>query len=84
MNRRTFLKFSGGASLVGLWPRGLVVPSRIRRVRPSDAGWPSPAAWKRLNDSVDGNLIRVEFPINTALPADIKNPYYIGDSPGLT
>jgi FAD/FMN-containing dehydrogenase len=84
MNRRTFLKYSGGASLVGLWPRSLVVPSRIRRVRPSDPGWPSPQAWKRLNDSVDGNLIRVEFPINTALPSNIKNPYYIGDSPGLT
>jgi hypothetical protein len=84
MNRRTFLKFSGGASLVGLWPRSLVIPSRIRRVRPSDPGWPSPQSWQRLNDSVDGNLIRVEFPINTALPSNIKNPYYIGDSPGLT
>jgi FAD/FMN-containing dehydrogenase len=95
MNRRTFLKFSGGASLLGLWPRSLVAPLPIRRVRPSDSGWPSPASWRRLNDAVDGNLVSVDFPINAcvsapgsaecrALFANLKNPYYIGDTPGLT
>jgi FAD/FMN-containing dehydrogenase len=64
-------------------------------VRPSDSGWPSKEAWKRLNDAVDGNLIPVEFPINAclsssqsadckALFANVKNPYYIGDNPGIT
>jgi hypothetical protein len=38
----------------------------IRR-RPSDANWPSQAAWKRLNDEVDGNLIPVEFPIEACV-----------------
>ena len=65
------------------------------RRRPSDANWPSPAAWKRLNDEVDGNLIPVEFPIEACvkdtgsaacqnLLNNIHNPYYIGDQPGLT
>lgn len=66
----------------------------IRR-RPSDANWPSQAAWKRLHDEVDGNLIPVEFPIDACvkdvgsascqnLLNNIHNPYYIGDQPGLT
>src|SRR6202451_1752450 len=95
MNRRSFLKASGAVSLSGLWPRGAFASPAIRRVRPSDAGWPSEAAWKRLNQAVDGNLIRVDFPISTCLSSseradgktlfeNLKNPYYIGDSPGLT
>lgn len=67
----------------------------FRRRRPSDADWPSKAAWKRLHDEVDGNLIPVEFPLEACienanssacknLTASIRNPYYIGDQPGLT
>ena len=95
MNRRTFLKTSGAASLSPLWPRGAFGSSAIRRVRPSDPGWPSKEAWKRLNDAVGGNLIRVDFPINACLSSaqsadcktlftNVKNPYYIGDNPGIT
>jgi FAD/FMN-containing dehydrogenase len=71
------------------------VGAGIRRRRPSDANWPSTAAWKRLNDEVDGNLIPVEFPIEACVKDtgsagcqnlfnNIHNPYYIGDQPGLT
>jgi len=71
------------------------VGAGTRRRRPSDANWPSPAAWKRLNDEVDGNLIPVEFPIDACVKDrgsascqnlfnNIHNPYYIGDQPGLT
>src|SRR5271156_216186 len=95
MNRREFLKASGAASLFGLRPRRLFASTAIRRVRPSDPGWPSKEAWKRLNDAVDGNLIQVDFPINAcrslsgstdckSLFANLKNPYYIGDNPGIT
>ena len=70
------------------------VSVRTRR-RPSDADWPSPAAWKRLKDEVDGNLLPVEFPIEACIKDagstgcqdlfnNIHNPYYIGDQPGLT
>ncbi len=95
MNRRTFVKLSSSASLLALLPRTLPTPSGMRRVRPSDPGWPSPESWRRLKDAVDGNLFAVDFPINAcvaapegaecqALFSNLKNPYYIGDTPGLT
>ena len=102
MDRRTFLKQSAkGPILSALAARtGLFCPpafasSTFRRRRPSDANWPSKAAWKTFNDEVDGNLIPVEFPIDAcmqdvgsagckSLIANIKNPYYVGDQPGLT
>ena len=95
MNRRTFLKGSGAASLVTLWPHNLSANPAIRRVRPSDPGWPSKNAWKSLHDAVGGNLMSVESPINACLSSpdsadckslfvNIKNPYYIGDNPGVT
>ena len=75
-------------------PTAARVPAGMRR-RPSDANWPSQAAWKRLHDEVDGNLIPVEFPIEACvkdagsaacqnLLDNIHNPYFIGDQPGLT
>jgi FAD/FMN-containing dehydrogenase len=95
MNRRAFLKTSGAAALLPLSPRGLFASSVSRRQRPSDAGWPSKEAWKGLNDAVGGNLIPVDFPIATCrsepdsaeckkLFENLKNPYYIGDQPGVT
>jgi FAD binding domain/Berberine and berberine like len=95
MDRRTFLTRSGLTAFLPLWPPGLFAGKAFRRRRPWDADWPSKAAWKRLNDDVDGNLIPVEFPIDACIKdadgtacknliADIKNPYYIGDQPGLT
>ncbi|MFZ0641163.1 MAG: FAD-binding oxidoreductase [Candidatus Acidiferrales bacterium] len=95
MDRRTFLKRSGLAALMPLWPRDVFGGATFRRRRPSDADWPSKAAWKRLNDAVDGNLIPVEFPLDACIKdvgsaacknliTNIKNPYYIGDQPGVT
>ena len=95
MDRRTFLKAS---SLIALAPRWLSFASAkrgFRRVRPSDADWPTVSAWKRLGEAVEGNLIPVEFPLDACikdvegagckdlLPM-LKNPYFIGDQPGLT
>jgi FAD/FMN-containing dehydrogenase len=65
------------------------------RVRPNDPGWPSPQAWKRLNEEVEGNLIPIDFSVSGCtsssqgqecadLFANLRNPYYIGDTPGLT
>jgi len=89
------LKASGAVSISHLWPRSAFASPAIRRVRPSDPGWPSKEAWKRLNEAVGGNLVQVDFPINActsssqsgdckALFANLKNPYYIGDNPGVT
>src|SRR5579864_2463420 len=95
MNRRAFLKAIGSAALLPILPRGLSASTNFRRRRPSDAAWPSQSAWKKLNDAVGGNLIPVDFPISLLktdpagdaarrLSKDLKNPYYIGDQPGLT
>ena len=94
MNRRAFLKAIGMASLIPILPRRLwAAVTNFSRRRPSDAAWPSPAAWKQLNEAVGGNLIPVNFPLSASDPAaaaatlsskNLKNPYYIGDQPGLT
>jgi len=94
LNRREFLKTSG-ASLLPLLPRGPFASPPIRRARPSDPVWPSKEAWKHLNEAVGGNLIPVDFPMNACMSssqsadcktlfANLKNPYYIGDNPGIT
>src|SRR5213592_248681 len=57
MHRRSFLTrllLGGLAFLVRKnWLVGAEVPKGlIRRVRPSDADWPSAAEWQKLNDAV--------------------------------
>lgn len=95
MDRRTFLKQASLTALLPLWPPSLAVGKTFRRRRLSDANWPSGMAWKQLNTEVDGNLSRVEFPIEACIKdaegtacsnliANIKNPYFVGDQPGLT
>ena len=95
MDRRAFLKRSGLAALLPLWHRSSFAAEKFRRRRPSDPDWPSLSAWKKLHEEVDGNLIPVDFPLGACLKdveseacknlaANIKNPYFIGDQPGLT
>lgn len=66
-----------------------------RRVRPGDPGWPSAESWDRLNQEIGGRLIKVQSPLaacqNAPASAEcgevfrkLKNPFYIGDEPGLT
>jgi hypothetical protein len=96
MNRRAFLKAVGAAALIPVLPRRVVAASaNFSRRRPSDAAWPSEAAWKQLNEAVGGNLIPVEFPLSVLkndpdsdaaklLLKNIRNPYFVGDQVGLT
>ncbi len=75
--------------------RGAVAQSPARRVRPGDSSWPTETDWSKLKRVVEGRLIRIEPPF-AACPKDpngaacleilnrLKNPYYIGDQPGLT
>ena len=95
MNRRSFLKAVGSAALLPILPRRLSASTNFSRRRPADAAWPSQSAWKQLNDAVGENLIPVEFPLSVLktdpegaaaqlLAKNLRNPYYIGDQPGLT
>ncbi len=65
------------------------------RVRPGDPGWPSSSEWEGLRHRVEGQLIAVQWPLDAcrtdpdgdachALFRELKNPYFIGDSPALT
>jgi hypothetical protein len=95
MNRREFLKAVGSAALLPLSTQPVSAASSVGRCRPSDPEWPSNAEWGRLNDAVGGRLIPVEFPLSVlktdaTTPAaeqlwhNLKNPYFIGEQPGLT
>src|SRR5476649_712210 len=95
VDRRTSLKALLSSAIVPILPNSLLAATNFRRVRPSDASWPSPSAWKQLDNAVGGNLIPVKFPLSV-LKSDptgdaakqfsevVRNPYYIGDQPGLT
>ncbi|MGC9991756.1 MAG: FAD-binding protein [Candidatus Cybelea sp.] len=89
------LKASGSAAVLLLMPGKLPASTSFARRRPGDALWPSKAAWKRLNSEVGGNLIPVTFPLDACkarsesaecaeLFKNLRNPYYIGDTAGLT
>ena len=69
--------------------------SAASRLRPHDQGWPSASEWEGLRQAVDGQLIAVQSPLDScradpdgdacnALFKELKNPYFIGDSPALT
>jgi len=70
-------------------------PMPLHRVRPGEPAWPSAAMWDKLKQQVGGRLSPVEFPLAAcessfdsaacqAVVKNIKNPYYVGDQPGLT
>ncbi|HXW83605.1 MAG TPA: FAD-dependent oxidoreductase [Candidatus Binataceae bacterium] len=95
MNRREFLKAVGSAALVPMLPRSLAAGTTFSRSRPGGPGWPSESAWKQLNETVGGNLIPVNFPLSILktdpdsaeakeLLKNLRNPYFVGDQPGLT
>ena len=95
MTRKQFLKALGAAALPRVSPAQALAATRFQRRRPADPTWPSRSAWQQLNKTVGGNLIPVSFPLATLatdptsaaarqLMQDLRNPYYIGDEPGLT
>jgi FAD/FMN-containing dehydrogenase len=105
MNRRKFLR---QAAVLPVFPAlspllaklGLKAPRAasskpFRRVRPTDADWPSPEKWARLREQVGARLIPVTSPLApckdapgsaacTARLEDMKNPWFIADEAGAT
>jgi FAD/FMN-containing dehydrogenase len=62
----------------------------MRRVRPTNPGWPKPAEWSRLNEAVGRNLIKPHALFAacgrapdgvacTDVEKSIRNPFYVGD-----
>jgi FAD/FMN-containing dehydrogenase len=97
MKRREVLQT---LALMPLLPVGGPAPAAAklprRRVRPGQRDWPNPEEWRRLNEAVGGRLLLVRSPLQQCLSAapggaactqlfgELRNPYYIGDEPGLT
>jgi len=94
MNRRELLKAALAIPfLPGVVAGGIgsaLAGSSFTRVRPGQAGWPSPAQWDELRRAVGGRLLQPQSPFTASKAAceealkHIKNPFYIGDQPGLT
>ena len=94
MNRRQLLR-AAGAAPVAMSLSPWVQAATTTRVRPSDAGWPTEAQWARLGREVEGRLAPVVSPLAACignapgaacapLLASLKNPYFLGDTVGLT
>ena len=99
MDRRTLLKHLASLPLLSALEPCMsfaeATPRTKSRVRPGDPRWPTAASWDKLKQHVGGNLIAVDFPLQAcesgpqspaceALWKDLSNPFFIGDTPGLT
>ena len=99
VSRRRVLKSIAGLPFAGgfaLRPRASIgATASVTRVRPGDPGWPSDAEWTGLSRDVGGRLVKVQSPITACVgrisdecaalfKTGLKNPYFIGDEPGLT
>jgi FAD/FMN-containing dehydrogenase len=90
LRRRGLLAASAALGLSAAFRNTRAAP--LRRVRPGDPGWPSPTQWDALRQQTNGRLMAVQSPLTTcettpatcgALFKELKNPYFIGDEPGL-
>lgn len=96
MDRRALLVSAGAIALAASPLEAAVrTPSRYRRVRPPEAAWPGPEAWKGLGQRVGGRLVEVRSPFAECavdpggatcaeLFRNLRNPYFIGDDVALT
>jgi hypothetical protein len=86
MRRRHFLGIGlslTGAALLHAEPARAAA---VSRVRPGMPGWPTNADWASLNRAVGGRLAPVTLPdfADPTVHKLLKDPFSIGDQPGLT
>jgi len=111
MQRRTVLKALAGLPLAsrlgGFAPASTSAPAPAsaptrgaaaqlaRYVRPGEPGWPSPAEWAALSESVGGRLVQVQSPFVVCEPdvgspacvelgQNLTDPFFIDQSVNLT
>src|SRR5581483_10905338 len=98
MIRRELLKQSAGLLSLLALPIArspAASPAAVRRIRPSDAAWPSSEQWEQLKRAVGGNLLRPKTIWSACAEASgspqclsalqyAHNPFYLGDNPGGT
>jgi FAD/FMN-containing dehydrogenase len=92
MNRRKLLQSAAALSLAPMLPASA---APFHRVRPGDAGWPTPQQWDALNAEVGGSLSKPTALFSactanangsgcTAATKELGNPFFIGDQAGGT
>ena len=97
MQRRTLLK---AAAVLPLFSRFAALAPHVaaqaaRTVRPGEPGWPSPAEWAALGESVGGRLVQVQSAFTVCEPdagsaacadlfQNLMDPFYIDQSVNLT
>ncbi len=88
MTRPQFLRALASTALATLLPRSALADAAVRRCRPSDPAWPPKSQWAALDKATSGKLFRISSPLEAARDDEfwegLKNPYYIGEQPGLT
>jgi FAD/FMN-containing dehydrogenase len=96
MDRRTLWQGATAIPLLAALRRpAAALAAPANRVRPSDPAWPDAASWERLRRQLGGRLVKVQSPLAAcrsapdsaacrALIEELRNPYFIGDQPGLT
>ena len=100
MRKRDLLRLGAALPVLSFFPQRLLAKSvasqrAMRRVRPSDQGWPNVTSWEMLRDAVGGNLYEVkplfgacaQEPQGAACAEAMKylgNPFWIGDQAGGT
>ena len=94
--RRALLHTLGAAALLPMsGGQTRASPTLMPKVRPGDAGWPSPARWEELNRAVGGRLTKVKPLLAACNPGtetaackdvlkDLRNPYFLDEQPAGT
>jgi len=70
MNRRDFLTAAAALPLLAIGRAAAMQPT-VARVRPNDAGWPSPALWEELRQQTGGRLFAVRSPLAACRDAPV-------------
>ena len=94
MKRRLLLRTFAHLPLLAATKAAWAAARMRRRARPGDRDWPNPLDWDRLQRDVGGRLVKVRSPLADCRDApagtacarlftELRNPYYIGDEPGL-
>jgi FAD/FMN-containing dehydrogenase len=97
MQRRSFLTALAALPLFSRFTTsaGGIAVRPPRWVRPGEPGWPSPAEWAALGESVGGRLVQVQSAFGVCQPdagsaacadlfQNLKDPFFIDQSVNLT
>jgi hypothetical protein len=86
VRRRDFVCAGLAAAGEAAWPFRWANAAPASRVRPGEPGWPGESEWAQLSKATGGRLSRSppSAQLDAAIAANGHNPFFRGDTPGLT